>query len=104
MWFVLHRICTQIDTYIKTQLHVYILVHTMVRRNTIGQFLIVWFNDYVFGKSNQITNPIIAMVNPVLYYSIYYARVYVCESIKCARTKSSQFVIKKLSYSNGLYI
>ena len=36
--------------------------------NTIGWFLIVWFNDCVLGKSSQIVNPTIAMVNPILYY------------------------------------
>ena len=35
--------------------------------NTIGRFLIAWFNECVLGKSGQIANPIIAMVDPVLY-------------------------------------
>ena len=34
---------------------------------TIGRFLIVWFNE---GKLGQIMNPIIAMVNPIPYYTI----------------------------------
>ena len=34
-------------------------------------FLIAWFNDCVLVKSGQIANPIIAMVNPVLYCSIH---------------------------------
>ena len=36
----------------------------------VGRFLIAWFNDCVLGKSGQIANPIIAMVDPVPYYSI----------------------------------
>ena len=38
--------------------------------NTIGRLLIAWFNDCILGKSGKIANPIIVMVNPVLYYSI----------------------------------
>ena len=39
--------------------------------NTIGQFfLIMWFNDCVLGKSGQIANLIIAMVDPIPYCSI----------------------------------
>ena len=37
---------------------------------TVGRVLIAWFNDCVLGKSGQIANPIIAMVDPVPYYSI----------------------------------
>ena len=37
---------------------------------TIGRVLIAWFNDCILGKLGQITNPIIAMVDPVPYYSI----------------------------------
>ena len=33
---------------------------------TIGQFLIVWFSDYIWDKSGHIMNTIIAMVNPVI--------------------------------------
>ena len=43
--------------------------------DTVGQFLITWFNDCVLGKSGQIANPIVAKVNPVPYYSI---RAYLC--------------------------
>ena len=39
--------------------------------NTIVRVLIVWFNDCVVGKSGQIANPIIAMVDPIPYYSIH---------------------------------
>ena len=37
---------------------------------TVGRVLIAWFNDYVLGKSGQIANPIIAMVDPILYNTI----------------------------------
>ena len=30
----------------------------------------MWFNDCVLGKSGQVANPIIAMVDPIPYYSI----------------------------------
>ena len=40
------------------------------RTNTVGRVLTAWFNDCVLGKSGQIANPIIAMVDPVLCYSI----------------------------------
>ena len=38
--------------------------------NTVGRVLFAWFNDCVLGKSGQIANPIIAMVDPISYYSI----------------------------------
>ena len=44
----------------------------------IGQFLIAWFNDCIFGKSGQIANPIIAKDDPIPYHSIH-AHIYVCE-------------------------
>ena len=56
----------------------------------VGRVLIGWFNDRIQGRSGQIANPIIAMVDPVLYYSIVYAHVYVCESINCECRKYSQ--------------
>ena len=34
---------------------------------TVGHVLIVYFNNYVLVKSGQITNPIIAMDDPVPY-------------------------------------
>ena len=39
--------------------------------NTVGQFLIAWFNDCVLGKSGQIVNPIICEGQPLPYYSIH---------------------------------
>ena len=60
--------------------------------NTIGRFLIVWFNDCVLGKSGQIANPIIAMVDPVLYCSIR-ARLFVNLLIANAgTTRNSQLI------------
>ena len=53
--------------------------------NTIGRFLIAWFNECVLGKSGQIANPIIAMVDPVLY-----AYVYACESINYCKCRNRQ--------------
>ena len=38
---------------------------------TVERVLIAWFNDCVLGRSGQIANPIIAMVDPVLYYSTH---------------------------------
>ena len=38
--------------------------------DTIGTILIAWFNDCILGKSGQIANLIIMIVNPVPYYSI----------------------------------
>ena len=38
--------------------------------DTVGRVLIAWSNDCILGKSGQITNPIIVVVGPVLYYSI----------------------------------
>ena len=54
---------------------------------TVGQFLINTPGNCVLGKSDQITNPIIVNVNPVLYYSIH-----VCEYIncKCRKTRNLQ--------------
>ena len=43
---------------------------------TIGQF------DYVLGKLGQIANSIIAMIDPILYYSVC-AYLYVCNSVNC---------------------
>ena len=37
---------------------------------TVGRVLIAWFNDCALGKSGQIANPIIAMVDPVPCYSV----------------------------------
>ena len=34
-----------------------------------------FFNDCILGKSDQVANPIIVMVNPVPYYSI---RAHLC--------------------------
>ena len=42
---------------------------------TVGRVLIVWFNDGILGKSGQIANPIIAMADPVPYYSM---RAHLC--------------------------
>ena len=42
----------------------------MLYPNTVGRVLIAWFNDCILGKSGQIANPIIAMVDPVPYYSM----------------------------------
>ena len=39
--------------------------------NTVGRILIAWCNDWVLDKSGQIMNPIIVMVDPIPYYSIY---------------------------------
>ena len=39
--------------------------------NTVGLVLIVWFNNCVLRKSGLIANPIIAIVDPVPYYSIH---------------------------------
>ena len=39
----------------------------------------VWLNDCILGKFGQSTNPIIAKVDPVPYYSMEH--VYVCESL-----------------------
>ena len=39
--------------------------------HTVEKFLIVWFNNCVLGNSGQIANPIIVMVDPVLYYIVY---------------------------------
>ena len=38
--------------------------------NTVGRVLIAWFNDCALGKSGQIANPIIVIVNPIPCYSI----------------------------------
>ena len=35
---------------------------------TIGRILIVWFIDCVLGKSGQIANPIVVMVDPIPVY------------------------------------
>ena len=59
------------------------------KQYTIGRVLIAWFNDCILGKSGQIANLIIAMVDPVPYYSIR-AHVYVCEFITCELRKYSQ--------------
>ena len=55
---------------------------------TVGTVLIAWFHDCVLGKSGQIANPIMAMVDPVPYYCI--CAHYVCKSINCERRKYSQ--------------
>ena len=34
--------------------------------NAVGRVLIALFNDCVFDKSDQITNPTIAKINPIL--------------------------------------
>ena len=60
--------------------------------NTVGRVLIAWFNDCVLGKSGQIANPIIVMVDPVPYIIVY-----VCESINCECRKYSQLAINRYS-------
>ena len=50
--------------------HTWTLMWEIHKQITVGRFLIAWFNDCVLGKTGQIVNPIIAMVNPVPYYSI----------------------------------
>ena len=55
---------------------IFIISHSNSNRSpvcTIGRFLIVWFNDWqcVLGKSGQITNPIITIVNPILKFQDY---------------------------------
>ena len=40
--------------------------------HTVGRVLVIaWFNDCVLGRSGRIANPIIAMIDPVPYYSIH---------------------------------
>ena len=63
--------------------------------NTVGRFLIVWFNDRVLVKSGQIVNPTIVMVDPVPY-SVY-THIYVYESINCERRNYLQFAINRYS-------
>ena len=41
-----------------------------LEKDTVGLVLIAWFNNCVQVKSGQIANPIIAIVDPVLYCSI----------------------------------
>ena len=53
----------------------YATLGTQIKASTVGWVLIAWFNDCILDKSNQIMNPIIAKVNPVVYF------VHVCESI-----------------------
>ena len=53
------------------------MINDRYNQCTVGRFLIAWFNDCVLGKSGQIANPIIVMVDRV----IVYAHIYVCESI-----------------------
>ena len=74
--------------YIGQEVHCSVLVFTVFtvlwsvlwKRYTVGRVLIAWFNDCVVGRSGQIANSIIAMVDPVRYYSIH-THVNVCESI-----------------------
>ena len=48
-------------------------VKSTVEATIIGRVLIAWFNDCILGKSGQIANPRIAMVNPVPYMYMYYS-------------------------------
>ena len=56
----------------------------------VGRVLIAWFNDCVFGLSGQITNLMIAMVNPVPYNSVHTRSL--CDSFDASsrKTRNSQ--------------
>ena len=62
------------------------------RIDTVGRVLIACFSDCVLGKLGQIANPIIAMVDPVPYYSIHPC---LCLQMytNCEHRKNSQFAI-----------
>ena len=52
----------------------------------------MWFNDHVLGKSGQTANPIIAIVDPVPYYSI---RMFVFANlltVNVGKTHNSQLI------------
>ena len=53
-----------------TQFRIFMGLLAYVSHTTVGQVSIAWFNDCILGKKGQIANPIIANVDPVLYYSI----------------------------------
>ena len=52
-----------------------VFLNSMHSQIIIGQFLIVWFNNCVLGKSDQIAN-----VDP--YRIIVYVHIYACKSRK----------------------
>ena len=65
----------------------------------------MWFNDCVLGKSGQIVNPLIAMVDPVPYYSVQAGlclRILLIASTGIRNTRNSQSIdIRKLKPTYG---
>ena len=52
--------------------------------STVGRFLVALFNDCVLGKSGQIANPTIVIVDPTLYYSTHACYLLIANTGKLA--------------------
>ena len=59
--------------------------------DTIGRVVIAWFNDRILGKSGQISNPIIAMVDPLPYYMRTFMFAYLLIT-NTGNTRNSQLI------------